>query len=752
MSNIDITFQDYSRITESFELEWDNSCHFANIVGSYESGMVWKMPEQHVYSPIFGNNLESTGTDRDISLWLDTKALVYISRDSSAHIWADRKDFTTKIVTNNIYPAYCNLDVPLCALDKSEIRNQEVIQAEFNKEFTDRTHVPPITAPYIIRYEIHKPAKANKNKRYPVVILVPDRTADRSMFNQQDSITGVADTYKYTSQGYITVTFDPDGRGLSGFPNGYSTGIYWNPPLEDYGGMEHQETLKLLIDEVRKLNYIDLDNIGIVAHGFGLIMTVGALSRYKEDLSGKIKYVIDVEGDLDKNDIAGCDDGIGWYKSQDCNNTDWWHERSATTYIKDLSCYYWRIQTLPFKASAIGRIVDYINTTLRDESSKAFWMKINEEPVNRTFEYSYVPVWHNTSAKPLKAYLFSIINKLANMPNLNYYPVTSGYKSVVGLGDTETSCDVFDDLISMDSFCETPAMIKKSRIKTLIVAQRLRGYYDANGECPNKGAMAFLCDRRGFDLNIRSLHGDTKNRLKSNINTTLLNLEHKMFNNILCLHFDDEYTQLDGSTRKYSKFRTNIRVHKPLKYQLRLSPALSDIKSGVFSTDSQYIQISKGSYIYTKFELPIYTNVPNQTSFRFVFAYSPLNPVPPADVMLRIVPQNEASRTAFPLIDFNILTYKSFKLPLCIYNKEDDVYYMPVNDTEQYYPMGTFGWGMKEKIQFAFINPTVAPGIYTYNMVFYIRMASIFGEIGFGDFFGFTQYENIIPLQINVSS
>jgi hypothetical protein len=716
---LDRLVNDYSVVVDSFEVELDNSCHFTNIETAYEGGLVWKNPQQIVYSPIFGEELESEDPlVRDISVWEITKTIAFILNDVSIHIWVGLREVVTHIYANiEIYPAYCNLDPPNCASNKASISEQTV--EIFNLPKTNPTLNIPM--------HVHKPVTATAYNKYPVIILIPSRLIAGQSFDAVNTLTGIPDAQRFTSNGFITVHFDVEGRGAL------------STKIEDFNGYNHQLSLKLVIEKILTLPYVDITNIGILSFGFGNVMALGALARY--DLP--IKYLIDFEGAVNKDDISGCDGTYGIF-NHDCEDTEWWLEREALNFIGDIKCRYLRVQYETNKLSFYDSVMALVNGAVDGESE---WVRINskENKENKHYLLHEYPLW-------LDERNYSFLIDINYMCEMAYMPSLYIEDPAVLVTDDDTIiCDTFDKLAITERLCSSKNHRRDSMLRTFIDAVMFRGFADEWGNCPFMGDLAYLCQRRGYDVNIKTYHQDTRNRIKANINTMLLNTEKRLNTNVVSLNFDDEYQQLDGSFRKLKKYRTNIAVFKPLKYQLRMSPPLSTIINTPVTQDTKLISIYRARFTYNFLEFPVIREQRTE-SLNFIFSYSRNHISPPADITVSIVPENSISGTQFPLLDMQMFLHLSYKLPLCLYVYPSTATHVALllDDINIDYPIGTFGWAMKQRIQFIFPNPTANTGYYNYFMVFKMRIPTVFGESVFGDDFGFTEYVERFPLQINV--
>lgn len=191
----------------------------------------------------------------------------------------------------------------------------------------------------------------------------------------------------------VVITYNPPGRGSSGQKTSGE---------EDYGGHDGQDTLKDVINMMRKRQHIKEDEFGIVALGNGIADASGAVARFQATFLDFVTYLIDIEGPTNRCFITQSPyyvDDDGWYINSDgpgvsytrcdfdfydrstkfpagtssdgkgadgtpnaylchqnafvvgataktCDQDVWWNKREAKTYLKDLKIHYLRLQFL----------------------------------------------------------------------------------------------------------------------------------------------------------------------------------------------------------------------------------------------------------------------------------------------------------------------------------------------------------------------------------------------------------------------
>jgi pimeloyl-ACP methyl ester carboxylesterase len=186
----------------------------------------------------------------------------------------------------------------------------EAAEAEAAAAVTDRLHVE-VTVP-------------EGDGPFPVVVLVPGGRSDSTLFTSRHDDTELA------SLGYLTVVYDPSGRGESSGE-------------EDDGGAVHQADLADVVTYARSLPDADPDRVAIATNSYGVTHAAGALVNYP-DLG--VDVLIDWEGPADRNDTSDCAGGHGHLTGvAACDDEAFWSEREAVTFIDDITQDYVRLQS-----------------------------------------------------------------------------------------------------------------------------------------------------------------------------------------------------------------------------------------------------------------------------------------------------------------------------------------------------------------------------------------------------------------------
>lgn len=190
------------------------------------------------------------------------------------------------------------------------------------------------------------------------LILVPGGNGDSSSFAKgKNSAQNLAD------EGFIVITFDPEGRGLS-------------EGTEDYNGTIGQDGLKAVIESV------DSEHVGLVTFSYGITLGSGVLARYPEL---PVEFLIDWEGPVDRNDTGGCDaDNLGHLSEvTTCDDESFWAEREALTFISQVKVPYLRMQSQKDHVQPdLNHALAILNAALGGESP---WVRMNDGEVNAVY-------------------------------------------------------------------------------------------------------------------------------------------------------------------------------------------------------------------------------------------------------------------------------------------------------------------------------------------------------------------------------
>lgn len=246
------------------------------------------------------------------------------------------------------------------------------------------------------------PSDASPEQPYPAVVIVPGGSGAGSASVEIDD--DQRNPQRLAENGWITVTFDADGRGFTAGE-------------EDYCGFIHQAGLSAVIEATAALPYVDRDRIGLFSGSYGITMASGVLARYP-DLP--VKFLVDFEGPADRNDTGHCDaDDTGHITHVDCDDDLWWSEREAATFIMDVQVPYLRIQNARDHAQPDNTHVILMinNATSREHGGQGVspWTRVNTSDMNAsnsTYTFETPPQYFETGES------FDITSLWTEMMNL----------------------------------------------------------------------------------------------------------------------------------------------------------------------------------------------------------------------------------------------------------------------------------------------------------------------------------------------
>jgi hypothetical protein len=203
-------------------------------------------------------------------------------------------------------------------------------------------------------------------------------------------------------QGIMTVDFAPQGRGNS-------------EGQDNFHGKIHQDDLKAVVDFVSQLSFVQQDNIGVISFSYGVVLATGALSRYPKM---PIAFLIDWEGPScpGKDIKRGIENNEPWainmitlltgkeemiaeeYGAFEIHggaisDEDYWIERDASRFAKDLPCPYLRVQFAIDHAQGPYKyhMMEIINAATEHSNQ---WTRCNDNPANIVYSEDELSKYH----------------------------------------------------------------------------------------------------------------------------------------------------------------------------------------------------------------------------------------------------------------------------------------------------------------------------------------------------------------------
>ncbi len=203
---------------------------------------------------------------------------------------------------------------------------------------------------------------------FPAVVLVPGGVGDSAGFRRPGAMADVL-----AEDGYVTVVFDPDGRGKS-------------EGEEDYNGHAQQDGLAAVIQFAADLPQVDSDRLGLVSYSYGVTMASGALARYP-DLP--ILFYIDWEGPADRFDTTSDCTPNTRIDFAPCDDDAFWSQREALKFISSGQVPYQRLQT---EDDHVQPDVDHaINMVYAALQGDPPWVRLNDLPSNESYDNDHPP-------------------------------------------------------------------------------------------------------------------------------------------------------------------------------------------------------------------------------------------------------------------------------------------------------------------------------------------------------------------------
>jgi len=242
-----------------------------------------------------------------------------------------------------------------------------------------RTTVTNPTSGASLAVRAFYPSEGARN--LPAVVLVPGGAGDSTSFTKPRA-NGISQVDQFLDAGFVVFVFvfDPDGRGLSG-------------GIDDDDGFIQQDGLAAVIEYSASLPGVDPQRIVLVSYSYGVTMATGALARHP-DLP--VLFYIDWEGPADRNDTGGCDEAhLGHLQGHPCDDEDYWSEREAAAFAKEIAVPYQRVQSAKDHVQPdVDHAILMINNATASEyggSGIAPWTRLNDLTPNAVYSFDDPP-------------------------------------------------------------------------------------------------------------------------------------------------------------------------------------------------------------------------------------------------------------------------------------------------------------------------------------------------------------------------
>lgn len=218
------------------------------------------------------------------------------------------------------------------------------------------------------------------------VILVPGTNDPAAVF---EGWTQPVNAPEIASRGLHAVVYDPSGRGLS-----------WGP--EDYGGLEHQDQLRVVVEHVQRTYAPRV--LGVLAVSLGLASACGAIARYQLP----VDWLLDWEGPCDREIITAGGSIMEPALGHRLDDDFYWHPREAVRHVGNLPCGYVRVQSQKDHAQP-GEFRHAQRMVEAAAAGRLPWFALNEHPRNTLVEQ---PRWYGSGRLAANRTLMSWLERL----------------------------------------------------------------------------------------------------------------------------------------------------------------------------------------------------------------------------------------------------------------------------------------------------------------------------------------------------
>ncbi len=159
---------------------------------------------------------------------------------------------------------------------------------------------------------------------WPLVLITPGTDDDSQVF---EGFSQAVNASEVAGLGVVCATFDPAGRGKS-----------WGE--EDYGGPEHQDQVRVVLEVLQARAEVDPQRTVVVSISLGLSMAAGALASF----AGPVKALVDWEGPSDREIITAGGTRLIPALGHALDDESYWQSREGVRHVGELPCGYWRLQ------------------------------------------------------------------------------------------------------------------------------------------------------------------------------------------------------------------------------------------------------------------------------------------------------------------------------------------------------------------------------------------------------------------------
>ncbi len=246
-----------------------------------------------------------------------------------------------------------------------------------DREQTEEVHWVEASDGLKIYVRIHRPADSSPANQYPGLVLVPGGLQQGWAWH---ATWRKSNAYEFVDAGLVVLIYDARGRGNTG-------------GIEDYDGPIHQDDLAQIIRWFSQRDDILPGGVGLVSSSWGITVTSGCAAR-NPDLP--IKFLVDLEGAHDRWTMTQWDDPkwIEIMKGHDTSHTEFWDEREAITYIPDVTCPYFRVQSGMDHALDyffVDHAIEMVNAAVNGKST---YVRLNDMEPDQLYDIDIAEEYH----------------------------------------------------------------------------------------------------------------------------------------------------------------------------------------------------------------------------------------------------------------------------------------------------------------------------------------------------------------------
>jgi pimeloyl-ACP methyl ester carboxylesterase len=224
---------------------------------------------------------------------------------------------------------------------------------------------------------IHRPVDSSATKQYPGLVLVPGGLQQGYAWH---ATWRKSNAWEFVDAGLIVLIYDARGRG-------------WTAGEEDYDGPVQQDDLAQIIRWFVSRDDVLPGGVGVASSSWGITATSGAAAR-NPDLP--IRFLIDLEGAQDRWVMTQWDDPkwVDIMEGHDTWETEFWDVREAISYIDDVTCPYFRIQSDCDHALDyfyVDHAIEMVNAAVNGKSP---YVRLNDMEPNRLYDIDKAEEYH----------------------------------------------------------------------------------------------------------------------------------------------------------------------------------------------------------------------------------------------------------------------------------------------------------------------------------------------------------------------